>query len=157
MAYSYGSKFLFSIFMVGNGIASLNEKFPADLTAKANAESEFRPDAIATEHAASLLRSDGSARVEQIGFYLGVGAGVLVGVAAADGLIEIAADGKPQMVKDSNNKSKVQAFIDSLVMQVGPAGANSTWIVAPLDELCGDSGTLHVGGMGGISGGSPTF
>lgn len=171
MATKYVRKLLFSIFIVGAEVPSLQDKFPKESITKENAEKEFSleaivkanptetdsPDANPNEHPKPLRSPDGSPRVKQIGFYYGKDAGVLVGVADADGLIEVSVDGKPQIVgmDPETEKSEVaQAFVASIVKQA-ELGENTsyTWVLVPLDELGGGFGTLHLGGMAGISGG----
>ena len=158
MATKHVRKLLFSIFIVGNNVSSLQATFTKESITKENAEEKFGLQAIAEANAASLL-TNGSPRVEQVGFYYDQinSRGVLTGVADANGLIEITEGDKPQLVgmdAKSGTSEVVQAFVASIVEQAGlPRDTSCTWVIVPLDELGGGFGTLHLGGMAGISGG----
>jgi hypothetical protein len=147
MAFTYGRKLLFSIFIDGN-----QGNLPFDIRLL---EEEFTPDSIARDNAISKFAGV-PRQVEQVGYYYNSenNQGVFTGVANAQYLIEVPENGKPQMVMDSTGKvANVQTFIDSVMNILGLPDATCIWIVVPLDELGSGFGTLFTGGMAGIQGG----
>lgn len=148
MATQYVRKLLFSIFI------DSADGPPKDLNTLA--EEDF--PSTADPKALAALKFSADPRVEQIGFYYSRdnSKGVFVGVADGQELIEITADGKPRLagMDAENHESKeVINFVASIVRQAGLGETKSTWVVVPLDELGSGFGALHLGGMGGISGG----
>jgi hypothetical protein len=146
-------KFLFSIFIADEqkNLAKTFEELTLLFSenAKENAQGLFGPASQAQAAWPEQL-----ALPQQIGLYHDSlnDRVIITGVANGAGLVEVTGEGQPQLVMDGPDNPRVLQFLIAVKDRLGIPGSMCTWIVAPLDELGSGFGTLHLKGMGGVSG-----